>query len=224
MGAVSEWSSPAGSAPGGEPEKDASAVGRPSVASARTEQILDALEATVAEHGLENATLQRIADRAGVTRSAIGHFIGNRDELINAAADRSVGRIHEHFDDAIRSVPPEERVELFIDLVFRRERKDREAILDLNDELIALAHRDPHARDRLAHLYTGFEEMIRAMLEDQYPNASDEQVAAVAVTSVLLLREADRVSVLGLTAHPEDVRPQVTWAVRLLIGSLTAEA
>jgi AcrR family transcriptional regulator len=195
-------------------------VGRPSVAGARKEQILDAVEATVTECGLENTSLQRIADRAGVTRSAIAHFVGNRDDVIDAAATRSVGRIRAEFEAALRETPPEDRVNRFIDMVFSRGRRDRKAVLDLNDELVALAHRHPHAREKLAELYTAFEDMVQDMLGDLHPEADDEQVATVAATAVLLLREADRVAAVGLTLHPDLIEARAMRAVRLLVDSL----
>ena len=177
----------------------------------------------MAEFGLENTTLQQIADRAGIARSAIAHFVGNRDDVIDAAATRSVGRIRAQFDAALRATPPEDQVDRFIDLVFSRDLQDRQAVLDLNDELVALAHRNPHARGRLAELYAAFDDMVREMLGDLYPGATDEQVATVAITVVLLLREADRVSTVGLTAEPDRIRSRATRAARLLIDSLKTD-
>lgn len=198
-------------------------VGRPSVADARKEQILDAVEATVAECGLEDATLQRIADRAGVTRSAIAHFVGNRDDVIDAAATRSVGRIRGQFEADLRETPPEDRVDRFIGLVFSRDRRDRKAVLDLNDELVALAHRNPHARETMSGLYAAFEDMIRDMLGDLHPDADEERVATVAAAAVMLLREADRIATVGLSPHPDLTEARATRAVRLLVDSLEGD-
>jgi AcrR family transcriptional regulator len=199
-------------------------VGRPSVAPVRREQILDALEAVVAENGLAGATLQRIADRAGITRSAIGHFIGNRDDVIDAAAARSVERIRTRFEADLDPVPAGDRPDAFIHVVFGRSLEERQTVLELNDELVALAHRNPYARQRLSELYGSLEELLRGILADAYPDADGEQLATVALTVALLLREADRVSVLGLTDHPELVRTRATRAVRTLFDSLGADA
>lgn len=195
-------------------------VGRPSVAEARREQILDAVEATVAEYGLENTTLQRIADRAGVARPAIAHFVGSRDDVVDAAATRSVGRLRADIEAALRATPPEDRVDRFIGLVFDRDPQSRKAVLDLNDELVALAHRNPHAREKMSGLYAAFEDMISDVLGDLHPAADEERVAGVASATVMLLREADRIATVGLSPDPDLTEARATRAVRLLVDSL----
>lgn len=57
-------------------------MGRPSVATERREQILDATMTTIAEHGIHGTTLDRIADTAGMSRGHVRHFVGNRDRLL----------------------------------------------------------------------------------------------------------------------------------------------
>lgn len=59
---------------------------RPSVAAERREQIIQAAIQTLAEHGAKNASLDRIADAAGMSRGHIRHFVGNRDRLLRDAA------------------------------------------------------------------------------------------------------------------------------------------
>ena len=59
---------------------------RASVAVERREQIIDATMTTIAEFGIRGATLDRIADAAGMSRGHVRHFVGNRDELLLDAA------------------------------------------------------------------------------------------------------------------------------------------
>jgi len=58
-----------------------SAMGRPSIASTRVEEILEAFEFCVIEKGLDKTTLVDIAERSGLPRSLVRHFIGNRADL-----------------------------------------------------------------------------------------------------------------------------------------------
>lgn len=57
-------------------------MARPSVADERREQIVEATLRTIAEHGISNTTLERIADTAGMSRGHVRHFVGNRDRLL----------------------------------------------------------------------------------------------------------------------------------------------
>lgn len=61
-------------------------VGRPSVAAARRRQILEAAIRCIAAHGMSGATLDRIADEAGMARGHVRHFAGNRDDILVGAA------------------------------------------------------------------------------------------------------------------------------------------
>ena len=57
-------------------------MGRPNLTEVRTAEILDAFERCVARYGLEGSSLERVAEEAGVKRSILRHYIGNRDEMI----------------------------------------------------------------------------------------------------------------------------------------------
>lgn len=54
-------------------------------------------------------TLDRIADEAGLTRSNLAHFVGNRDEIIDAALERSVTRFTELMRAQVADLPPRSR-------------------------------------------------------------------------------------------------------------------
>ncbi|MEM7233345.1 MAG: helix-turn-helix domain-containing protein, partial [Planctomycetota bacterium] len=58
----------------------------------RTEQILDALERCVVHFGLGGTSLERIAEEAEMKRSILRHYVGNRDDLIVAMAERLAAR------------------------------------------------------------------------------------------------------------------------------------
>lgn len=60
-------------------------VGRPSVQDVRQREIVDAFIELVSISGLEHVSLDDIAKKAGVKRTALRHFVGNRDELVRAA-------------------------------------------------------------------------------------------------------------------------------------------
>ena len=63
-------------------------MGRKSMALERREEILAAFERCIINYGLDGATLERIANEAGVQRSIIRHYIGNRDAVVTALVER----------------------------------------------------------------------------------------------------------------------------------------
>jgi len=63
-------------------------MGRKDLSQQRTEQLLDAFEACISEHGLKGATLQRTAEKADMNIGMIHHYIGNRDALLRMSVER----------------------------------------------------------------------------------------------------------------------------------------
>ena len=67
-------------------------MARPSVKAKRTEEILQAYEHCIALYGVEGATLQKIAEVAGIARPLLRHHVGNSDDLLNMALKRFIER------------------------------------------------------------------------------------------------------------------------------------
>ena len=65
-------------------------MGRPDLTETRTTEILDAFERCVGRYGLDGSSLERIAEEAGMKRSILRHYVGNRTDLIHALTDRVV--------------------------------------------------------------------------------------------------------------------------------------
>ncbi len=68
-------------------------MARPSKAEERKEQILDAFERCVVETGLQGITLERVAKEAELPRSLVRHFVGNRDDMVEAVFERFMRRV-----------------------------------------------------------------------------------------------------------------------------------
>lgn len=64
------------------------------------EQILRAAEELFAEKGFEGARISELAERAGVTKSLIHHYVGNKEDLWAAVS----GRLFEEYADAQRAL------------------------------------------------------------------------------------------------------------------------
>ncbi len=66
--------------------------GRPPLAS--REPLLDAAERAIRRHG-PTVSLDRIADRAGVSKPVLFSYVGDRRELVRALSERMLGRLEE---------------------------------------------------------------------------------------------------------------------------------
>ncbi len=80
-------------------------VGRPSLVDERRGQVLDAFVALVAAHGLESVTLDDVARASGVSRAAVRHFVGNRDELVRQSIVLLAGRYETAMTETLGEAP-----------------------------------------------------------------------------------------------------------------------
>ena len=129
-------------------------VGRPSVGPERREQILAAVEECIIEYGIAGTTLARVADTAGVPRSLIHHHLGNREEMLRAAASRTIANV----DRAVREGMAESEgdgrsdLERCLDVMFGPRLLDR-SISVVIDELTGAAVRDEYVRGLVGTSY-----------------------------------------------------------------------
>lgn len=65
------------------------------------DRILDAFEATLIERGASEATLETIADAAGVSKGGLLYHFASKEELFTAFGERLLARI----DDAVAAAP-----------------------------------------------------------------------------------------------------------------------
>jgi AcrR family transcriptional regulator len=66
--------------------------------------ILDAAVEVLADHGTAGASLQRIADRAGVDKRVLGYYFGDRDGVLAAVAGRIGDRLLAASEEALADV------------------------------------------------------------------------------------------------------------------------
>lgn len=194
-------------------------VGRPSVVAERRRQILDAVEECVVRYGLAGSTLDRIADEAGLTRSNLAHFVGNRDEIIDAALERSVTRFTEQMQAQVADLPPEEQLRAFLDSVLAGNDEVRRSTRLMNELSAAAAHNE-HARAVLLSALERADSWIADLIEARYPEASSDVRGSVAALLPLALREFDRDRLLDGVYGRDDYTRRVGAAVEVLLEAL----
>ena len=124
---------------------------RARIGDERREQILSAFEACVIREGLAKTTLQKVADEAGLPRSLVRYFIGNRGDMVPLLIDRMIERADSDMSGLkpkYGTVSTADMVDFMFDFAFANETSN--AIIG---ELWNLADRDEEIRQRLARLY-----------------------------------------------------------------------
>lgn len=85
----------------------------------RREEILDNIRAAAtaefAENGLVGASTQRIADRAGITKTRLHYYISSKEELYEEALEHVTGAWVDLFDGISRTESPRAFIASYID-------------------------------------------------------------------------------------------------------------
>jgi len=160
-------------------------MARPSVAEERRRQIVEATIRTIAQHGITGATLDRIAEEAGMSRGHIRHFVGNRDALLVETTRRF------YLGDAARAsiLPPDvDSLDAAIGYLFGSE------FTTPNDEnavvlgLVEASRSNPGIRELLIGAYTGTQSDLATLIARDIPEASpaDADATAYGILSIAL--------------------------------------
>ncbi len=162
---------------------------RPSLKSQRTEEILDAFQRCIVKDGIQGASLERIAEEAGMGRTILRHYVGNRDDLIVALAERYVAHVLKTLDAFENALPKNDRVRAMVRMMFSNVTGfDHDENL-VADALIIEANRLPEVNELMTMWFDRFVHMIETELQREHPNAKPaaRRAAAVGIVSTFLL-------------------------------------
>ncbi|MCP4363627.1 MAG: TetR/AcrR family transcriptional regulator, partial [Chloroflexi bacterium] len=162
-------------------------MGRKSLANERREQILDAFEVCIRQCGLEGSSLEKVAQEAGVKRSIIRHYIGNRSDLIAAAVDRIINTYQQDLAAAVQNLPQNQLMPELLDYLFCYEEGGERSHYDILTTALWAAHeRDPNTHQLLLNLYQEFETLIFQALTHAYPHSPQSQRQGIAFSIMCL--------------------------------------
>ena len=163
-------------------------MGRKSLANERREQILNAFAICLDKYGFEGSSLERIAQQAGVQRSIIRHYIGNRDDLITAAVDHIISDYKEKLENAFENLSQTELISELLNYLFAN---DNDNIVSYHDNILhalwSTHERNPHTRELLHNLYSAFESLVFDLLTRVYPQSDEDQRHSTALTIMCLM-------------------------------------
>lgn len=169
---------------------------RPDMKEQRKAEIMEAFENCVARYGVEGATLDRIADEAGLARALIRHNVGNRDDLLAALIKRFFDQSADSMAQMISALPARNRSRTLVDWLFDPAYSDPKQVL-ITEALIASAANDNALAKRLRHWTDEFVGSIEHVLRTEFPKASKEATGAVGAGITGIYFNIDSFALLG---------------------------
>ncbi len=171
-------------------------MGRPSLKNERAAEILAAYESCVARFGIDGATLERVADEAGLARPLIRHNVGNRDDLLQALIDRFFAQSFERAQSMLRELPEENPAEAMVDRLFSGPSRDHKSVLVAEALIAAAATRAPLAK-RMRQWLDDYVQTLATALRAQFPKAPEKDVQAAAAGIIGIHFNVDSMAMLG---------------------------
>lgn len=154
-------------------------MARPSMAAQRKEEILDALESCILKYGIQATSLENIADTAGVKRTILRHYIGNRDEIICALSKRWRGKYTEQWQQVTDWLPNKNRTIALIEALFTVGSTERVNATIIGEAIFSEAKRlDAIREDQQAIMYE-FISFVSASILSDFPEAEPEKINLV---------------------------------------------
>ncbi len=174
-------------------------MGRKSRVEQRKTQILDAFERCVLRYGLEGASLEQIAHESGLQRSLIRHYVGNREDLVNAFIQRILVSYAAEVEQIFQKANEEHTCQVALDYLFAYAGSYEPLDKAMIDILTTSVERYPYAKQHLVALFERLTLAFADLLKEMHPQACPSECLRVAY-AVLCLAEANETLVwLGLS-------------------------
>jgi AcrR family transcriptional regulator len=175
----------------------------------RVDAILDAAEAVFGEVGVEAATTNAIAERAGASVGSLYHFFSNKEAILYALAERYAATMTSALQRERRIDEPWVPLrELFTGMI-----ATFSALDDVHPGYMAVCRatdsasggKSPVSLQTEAHM----EAMVQELLRQRCPGMPDEEAQVHAVLSVVSVHAA----LDHIQSMPEPVRPAIRSAL-----------
>ncbi len=171
-------------------------MGRKSLVEERREEILAAFERCIGRYGID-VPLERIAKEAGMQRSLIRHYIGNRDEVV----EQLMARIAEAYPRQIaEAIAPEQagQIKDVLDCLFNETIVATDWDAMIRAVVSTAQDRYPQAKQRIAQMMETISAHVARRLEELFPQAAPELCYEVAYGVLCLVQTNESMVWLGL--------------------------
>lgn len=194
-------------------------MGRPSVTAQRVEEILDAFEVCVARFGVEGATLEHVAQEAGLARALIRHHVGNKDELLTAMVQRFITRSDAITAAFFSGLPASDRADALVHGLFDARYNDPH-LTKVVTALTLASSEHPELAGVMGRWTARFLGAIEAELTSAYPGATPTRVLAAAAGITGIYFNVDSLDALENSAA---LRASSLEAALMLLEALAAK-
>jgi len=140
----------------------------------RKPAILKALYEVIEAEGFENASVGKVAVKAGVHPSLVIHYFGTKEKMVLELVDEVLATYAALFRRLPKDGPPHQRLERLLQLVWSREWHEA-ASFAVVFSFLALSQRDNEVLERVRNLYNNY----RRYLQEQVCFFAEEGVICV---------------------------------------------
>jgi AcrR family transcriptional regulator len=194
-------------------------MGRKSLEKIRTQQLLEAFIACIPENGVDGTSLEKISEKAGVTRSIIRHYIGNREILIAELIDHIIKTSLVEFDRILND--PKKSVVERLNIALFAPRDDWQTDKIILNELVNAKEQSPSIQKRIAVLIETMIDHLTTALHKEKPQCNREGVHELAYILFSLSMSQDTLVWMGVSPSLTCFGPE--FAQQLLLDYLGAE-
>ncbi|MCY4207236.1 MAG: TetR/AcrR family transcriptional regulator [Roseovarius sp.] len=192
-------------------------------------RILEAAEQEFAEHGYEGARIDKIVQRAGVSKNLVYHYFGGKDDLFLIVMERMYERMRAHHADLqIKGLPPVEGMERLARHTFRHFVEYPAVISLLNSENLTRAQ---HVRnsEKLPRLYSTLSDLIGDLLsrgeaEGVFRKGVDPQELYITISSLGYFYLSNRHTLGAIyqtdLSEPDRIAARADHIVEVVLGYL----
>ncbi|MGB0580489.1 MAG: TetR/AcrR family transcriptional regulator [Limisphaerales bacterium] len=195
-------------------------MGRPDLSETRRAEILDAFERCVARHGLDSSSLELVAEEAGMKRSVVRHYVGNREDMIVALAEHVTTTWRNYLRESVDSLSQGKRVEQLLGFLLPTKSQTGTDALLVIEGLIAAGEQRPEVRRLMSDYIEDVVSMTAEQLALAYPLAKRTDCWSVAYGVVSIWFNNDSLAPLQLP--PKYLKAARTTARRLIDTLATA--
>lgn len=182
-------------------------AGRPSVALARRREIIEAYTECIRRHGIAGATVDKVAQAMGVSRTLIFHYFGDMPSLTRAAAEDILSTSVRHLTEGRRTQSPAARREALLDYAVAGPHFAELRDVVVLAELTSLAGRDPTIAAMLSEIWRTWIQAVVDELAACFPAADPARRASVGYALACLGEQHWWLTFIGPGAqHGPDVR------------------
>jgi AcrR family transcriptional regulator len=196
-------------------------VGRPSIAKDRRPQIVEAFAECVRRYGLHGATVERVAELLGISRSLVFHYFGDTHALVQAVTQHVFSKTGNRLLPLLEA-PELRRAEAILDFLFQGPHYAELQDVVVMAEITSLAGRDKRVRAMLARAWEEGIEAMAAALQSAFPKADAEACRSVGYALICLAEQNWWQTFIGPAARcPRAARDAAELLVRSLANRST---